>query len=234
MNVQRFLLFTDRVSTWVGKLAAWLVVGLTFVVCVEVFKRYILNAPTAYIFDLDNFFYGTLFMLCGAYTLAQDGHVRGDFLYGNFRPRTQAAFDLTLYFLFFLPGIGALIYSGWDYASISWRIDEHSNVTANGPPVYQFKSVIPLAGALVLFQGFAEVIRCVVCLKTGVWPDRLKDVEEIDVVGEQLAQSTYVDEESRRMAIERATEIHEAAEKRGVTDDIEIQREAKRDEGKRT
>ena len=233
MNVQRFLLFTDRVSTWVGKLSAWLVVGLTFVVCVEVFKRYILNAPTAYIFDLDNFFYGTLFMLCGAYTLAQDGHVRGDFLYGNFKPRTQAAFDITLYFLFFLPGIGALIYSGWDYASISWSIDEHSNVTANGPPVYQFKTVIPVAGALVLFQGFAEVVRCVICLKTGVWPERLKDVEEIDVVGEQLAQSTYVDEDSRRMAIERAAEIHEAAEKRGVTDDIEMQREAKRGDGER-
>ena len=231
MNVQRFLLFVDRVSTWTGKAASWLVVGLTLVVCVEVFKRYILNAPTAYIFDLDNFFYGGLFMLCGAYTLAQDGHVRGDFLYGNFKPRTQAALDLALYFLFFLPGILSLLYAGWDYASISWRIDEHSNVTANGPPVYQFKTVIPIAGALVLFQGFAEMVRCIVCLKDGYWPDRLKDVEEIDVVGEQLAQSEFVDEESRRMAIERASEIHEAAEKRGVTDDIEIQREARRPDG---
>lgn len=230
MNVQRFLLFVDRVSTWTGKAAAWLVVGLTFVVCIEVFKRYVLNAPTAYIFDVNNFFYGGLFMLCGAYTLAQDGHVRGDFLYGNFKPRTQAALDLALYFLFFLPGILALLYAGWDYASISWRIDEHSNVTADGPPVYQFKSVIPIAGALVLFQGFAEIVRCVICLKTGVWPERLKDVEEIDVVAEQLAQSEFVDEESRRMAIERAQEIHETAEKRGVTDDIEMQREARGDE----
>ena len=229
MNVQRFLLFIDRLSTWTGKAASWLVVGLTFVVCVEVFKRYILNAPTAYIFDVNNFFYGSLFMLCGAYTLAQDGHVRGDFLYGNFKPRTQAALDLALYFLFFLPGILALLYSGWDYASISWHIDEHSNVTANGPPVYQFKSVIPIAGALVLIQGFAEIVRCVICLQTGVWPERLKDVEEIDVVGEQLAQSEFVDEESRRMAIERAQEIHETAEKRGVSDDIEIQREARGD-----
>ena len=227
MKVQRFLLYIDQLSTWTGKAAAWLVVGLTVVVCVEVFKRYILNAPTAYIFDVNNFFYGGLFMLCGAYTLAQDGHVRGDFLYGNFKPRTQAALDLALYFLFFLPGILALLYSGWDYAHTSWQINEHSNVTANGPPVYQFKTVIPVAGALVLIQGFAEIVRCVICLKTGAWPERLKDVEEIDVVGEQLAHSEFVDEETRRMAIDRAQEIHETAEKRGVSDDIEIQREAR-------
>ena len=230
MNTQRMLFFVDRVSTWAGKISAWLIVALMLVVCVEVFKRYILNAPTAWIFDLDNFLYGGLFMLCGAYTLAQDGHVRGDFLYGNFKPRTQAALDLSLYLLFFLPGILALLYAGWDYASLSWRIDEHSNVTANGPPVYQFKTVIPVAGALVLFQGMAEIVRCVVCLKTGLWPERLKDVEEIDVVGEQLAQSEFVDEESRRMAIENAQAIHEAAEKRGVSDDHELGRKGLQEE----
>jgi TRAP-type mannitol/chloroaromatic compound transport system permease small subunit len=216
MNVQRTLFFVDRVSTWTGKLFAWLVVGLMLVVCVEVFKRYILNAPTAFIFDVNNFFYGGLFMLCGAYTLAQDGHVRGDFLYGNFKPRTQASLDLALYILFFLPGVAALLYAGIDYAGLSWRIDEHSNVTANGPPVYHFKTVIPVAGALVLFQGLAEIARCIVCLKTGHWPERLKDVEEIDVVGEQLANSEYVDEESRKMAMERAKEIEETAKQRGV------------------
>jgi TRAP-type mannitol/chloroaromatic compound transport system permease small subunit len=184
-------------------------------VCVEVFKRYILNAPTAYIYDVNNFFYGALFMLCGAYTLAQDGHVRGDFLYGNFKPRTQATFDLVLYFLFFIPGILALLYAGVDYAGISWRIDEHSNVTANGPPIYHFKTVIPIAGALVLLQGVAEIVRCIVCLKTGHWPERLKDVEEIDVVGEQLSQSEYVDEESRKMAMEQAKQIEETAKQRG-------------------
>jgi TRAP-type mannitol/chloroaromatic compound transport system permease small subunit len=215
MNVQRSLFFVDRISTWTGKLFAWLVVGLMLVVCVEVFKRYILNAPTAYIFDLNNFFYGGLFMLCGAYTLAQDGHVRGDFLYGNFKPRTQAALDLALYFLFFLPGILALLYAGWDYSLTSWRIDEHSNVTANGPPVYHFKTVIPVAGALVLLQGIAEIVRCIVCLKTGQWPERLKDVEEIDVVGDQLAKSEFVDEESRQMAMEKAKEIEETAKHRG-------------------
>ena len=104
MNVPRIVRVADRLSTWSGKLFAWLIVVLMLVVSIEVFKRYILNAPTAWIFDLDAMLYGTLFMMCGAYTLSQDGHVRGDFLYTNMRPRTQASFDLALYFLFFLPG----------------------------------------------------------------------------------------------------------------------------------
>lgn len=218
MTVQNFLHGVDRISEWSGKATAWLIVVLTLVVCVEVFKRYILNAPTAWIFDLNSMLYGTLFMLCGAYTLSQNGHVRGDFLYGSMKPRTQASFDLALYFLFFIPGIAALIYSGWDYALLSWRINEHSNVTANGPPIYQFKAMIPLAGALVMLQGVAEIIRCVVCLRTGEWPARTKDVEEIDVVGEQLAHSEYVDDESRKEAMARAHDIHEAAIHRSASE----------------
>ena len=214
MNVQRFLRFADNVSTWSGKTFAWLIVVLMLVVSVEVFKRYILNAPTAWIFDLDSMLYGTLFMMCGAYTLSQDGHVRGDFLYTNMRPRTQAGLDLALYFLFFIPGILALVYAGYYFAGDSWRINEHSNVTADGPPVYYFKSVIPIAGALVMFQGIAEIVRCIVCLKTGAWPERLSDVKEIDVVGEQLAQSEYVDDESRKMAMAQAHNIEDAARHR--------------------
>ncbi|HEY4858704.1 MAG TPA: TRAP transporter small permease subunit [Xanthobacteraceae bacterium] len=216
MNVQSFLRTIDGISTWVGKAAAWLIIGLMTLVCVEVFKRYILNAPTAWIFDADNMMYGTLFMLCGAYTLAQNAHVRGDFLYSSMRPRMQAGLDIALYAIFFVPGIAALIYAGYDYAAISWRIAEHSNVTANGPPVYQFKMVIPIAGALVMLQGIAEMVRCVVCLRTGEWPSRLHDVAEIDVVEEQLADSEYVDEESRKIAIARAHEIDETARQRGM------------------
>ena len=214
--VQSFLHTVDAISTWIGKLAAWLIVGLMLLVCAEVFKRYILNAPTAWIFDASNMFYGTLFMLCGAYTLAQNAHVRGDFLYSSMRPRTQATLDLILYVVFFLPGILALIYAGYFYAADSWRIAEHSNVTANGPPVYHFKTIIPIAGALVMLQGIAEVVRCIVCLKTGEWPSRLKDVAEIDVVEEQLANSEYVDDEARKIAIERAASIDEAARQRGM------------------
>ena len=198
MNVQRFLHTIDGISTWVGKAAAWLIVALMAVVCVEVFKRYIMNMPTSWIFDADNMLYGTAFMLCGAYTLAQNAHVRGDFLYSSMRPRTQAALDIVLYVVFFFPGIAALIYAGSDYAADSWRIAEHSNVTAEGPAVYPFKTMIPIAGVLVMLQGVAEMVRCVVCLKTGEWPSRLKDVAEIDVVEEQLAHSEYVAQDRHR------------------------------------
>src|SRR6478672_10942955 len=216
MTVQKFLLAVDVCSTWVGKAAAWLIILLMTVVCVEVFKRYIMNMPTAWIFDADNMMYGTLFMLCGAYTLAQNAHVRGDFLYSSMRPRMQASLDIVLYIVFFLPGVTALIYAGYDYASLSWHINEHSNVTAEGPPVYHFKTVIPIAGALILLQGIAEIVRCVVCLRTGEWPERLADVAEIDVIEEQLAHSEYVDEESRKIAIEGAARIDEMARQRGM------------------
>jgi len=220
MTVQKFLLAIDGFSTWVGKAAAWLIILLMTVVCVEVFKRYIMNMPTAWIFDADNMMYGSLFMLCGAYTLAQNAHVRGDFLYSSMRPRMQASLDIVLYIVFFLPGVAALIYAGYDYASLSWHINEHSNVTAEGPPVYHFKTVIPVAGALILLQGIAEIVRCVVCLRTGVWPERLADVAETDVIEEQLAHSEYVDEESRKIAIEGAQRIDEIARQRGMGGDM--------------
>jgi TRAP-type mannitol/chloroaromatic compound transport system permease small subunit len=221
---QRSLIRTvDLVSYWTGKASAWLIVALTFVVSIEVFKRYILNAPTAWIFDFNNMLYGTLFMMCGAYTLAASGHVRADFVYIYLKPRGQAALDLALYFLFFIPGILGLIYAGYDYAALSWRIGEHSTVTAEGPPVYHFKTVIPIAGALVMFQGLAEILRCIVCLRTGAWPPRLEDVEEIDVIETQLGRSEFVDEESRRAAMEGAHAIDEAARHRTVVDETERQ-----------
>lgn len=216
MTAQRLLHVIDGVSTWVGKTVSWLMIGLMLLVCVEVFKRYVLNMPTAWIFDASNFLYGSLFMLAGAYALAQNAHVRGDFLYSSMRPRVQASFDLVLYIVFFLPGIAALIYSGWDYAAQSWRINEHSSVTADGPPIYPFKTVIPIAGALVMLQGLAEIARSVICLRTGAWPSRLKDVSEIDVVEEQLAHSEHLDEADRQRAIEGAQRIEEEARQRGM------------------
>jgi TRAP-type mannitol/chloroaromatic compound transport system permease small subunit len=221
MKLQRFLLAVDDISIWVGKASAWLIMGLMVLVCVEVFKRYILNMPTAWIFDASNMFYGTLFMLAGAYALAQNAHVRGDFLYSSMRPRLQAALDLILYIVFFLPGIAALLYAGYDYAALSWRIGEHTTTTAEGPPVYHFKTVIPIAGALVMLQGLAEITRCLICLKTGEWPARRKDVAEIDVVEQQLAHSDYVDAETRKTAIEKAQQIDEAARQRGMGGDLQ-------------
>jgi len=219
MNARALIRAIDEVSYWSGKAFAWLILGLTFVVSVEVFKRYILNSPTAWIFDFNNMLYGTLFMMCGAYTLAQGAHVRADFVYTYLPPRAQAAADLALYFLFFIPGILGLVYAGYDYAATSWRIGEHSTITAEGPPVYHFKSVIPIAGALVMLQGVAEIVRCIECLRTGAWPSRLSDVEEIDVIDTQLSKSEYVDEESRRAAMDSAKSIDEAARRRHVVDE---------------
>jgi TRAP-type mannitol/chloroaromatic compound transport system permease small subunit len=215
MNAQSLLHAVDHFSTWVGKTFAWLIVALMLVVCAEVFKRYALNAPTAWIYDVNNMMYGTLFMMGGAYTLAHDGHVRGDFFYGRFKPRTQAWIDLVLYFMFFLPGIGALTWAGWTYFHESLAMNEQT-FNATPLPLYPFKLVIPLAGAIVMLQGLAEIVRCVVCIRTGAWTPRLKDAEEMDVVEQQLAGSTYVDDADRREIIEKAHEIDEAAHQRGA------------------
>ena len=203
MKIQTLLHSADHISTWVGKAFSWLIVVLMLLVVAEVFKRYALNAPTAWVFDASNMLYGTLFMMGGAYTLAQDGHVRGDFLYGNFKPRTQASIDLVLYIVFFLPGIAALTWSGWSYFQDSVALNEQT-FNADPLPVYPFKFMIPFAGALVLMQGISEIIRCIVCLKTGVWTPRLKDAQESDVVAQQLEGSESVDEETKRMAIEKS------------------------------
>jgi TRAP-type mannitol/chloroaromatic compound transport system permease small subunit len=179
--MQRFLLFVDKLSTFVGHAFSWLIVLLTLQVSWEVFSRYVLGAPHAWAFDAMIIQYGTLFMMAGAYTLAQNGHVRGDVLYGFFTPRTQATIDLILYVFFFIPGVIALTYAGYFYAAESWAIREHSNVTADGPPIYPFKTVIPIAGAILLLQGIVEIIRCVIALRQGAWPSREEDVEEVDV-----------------------------------------------------
>ena len=230
MSATRFIRAVDQLSHWSGKTFAWLIMALTFVVSIEVFKRYILNAPTAWIFDFNNMLYGALFMLCGAYTLAQAGHVRADFVYVYMKPRGQASLDLILYLLFFIPCMIGLIYAGGGFAADSWRIGEHSTVTAEGPPVYHFKAVIPIAGVLVLLQGLAEIVRCVVCLRTGAWPARLADVEEIDVIDTQLGHSQYVDEESRRAAMEGAKAIDDAARHRSVMGEGVVHERALRDD----
>ena len=190
--MQNFLLTVDRLSTWIGKLFAWCIVGLTLMISWEVFSRYILNKPHSWMFDVQIMLYGTLFMTAGAYTLAARGHVRGDVLYGFFRPRTQAAIDLVLYIVFFLPGIIALTWAGWHYAQESLAIREQT-FNADPLPVYPFKFVIPLSGAILLLQGIVEIIRCVICLQTGEWPSREKDVEEVDV--DKLKEMVHVKDE---------------------------------------
>jgi TRAP-type mannitol/chloroaromatic compound transport system permease small subunit len=179
--MQKLLLTVDRISTFIGQSFSWLIVGLTLMISWEVFSRYALDHPHPWAFDIMVMLYGTLFMMAGAYTLAKSGHVRGDVLYGFFEPRTQASIDLVLYILFFMPGVVALAWAGYIYAGESWAMNEHSNITSDGPAVYPFKTVIPVAGAFLLLQGIVEIIRCVICIKEGAWPSREQDVEEVDV-----------------------------------------------------
>lgn len=188
--MQKLLLLVDKLSTFVGQAFSWLIVSLTLLISWEVFSRYALDHPHPWVFDVMIMMYGTMFMMAGAYTLAKSGHVRGDVLYGFFRPRTQASIDLVLYILFFIPGVVALAWAGYNFAAESWAINEHSNITSEGPPVYPFKTVIPVAGAFLLLQGIVEIIRCVICIKEGEWPSRVQDVQEVDV--EKLRDMVHV------------------------------------------
>jgi len=178
--MQKLLLAVDRLSTWVGQAFAWAIVLLTALITWEVFCRYVLNAPHDWSLNAQIMLYGVLFMTAGAYTLAKNGHVRGDVLYGFFQPRTQATVDLILYVLFFLPGIFALTWAGWDYANESLAIREKT-FSATPLPLYPFKFVIPFSGALLLLQGLVEIVRCIHCIRDGEWPSREQDVEEVDV-----------------------------------------------------
>lgn len=191
--MQNLLLFIDKVSTWIGQFFSWLIVALTFMISWEVFSRYVLDSPHAWAFDVMSMMYGSLFMMAGAYTLSKNGHVRGDVLYGFFPPRLQAWLDLILYILFFIPGVVALAYAGYGFAAESWAINEHSNITADGPPVYPFKTILPIAGAFLLAQGLVEIVRCIVCIKQGEWPKRGDDVDEVDV--EKLKEMVNVKDE---------------------------------------
>jgi len=205
--VQRLLLAVDRLSTTLGQLFAWLIVVLTGLITWEVLSRKA-GVPHAWVFDAQIMAYGTLFMMAGAYTLAKNGHVRGDVLYGFFPPRLQAGVDLMLYLLFFLPGAVAMVFAGWRYAAESWAIREHSTIMVEGPPVYPFKAMIPLAGALILLQGVVEIVRCVACLRSGAWPSRQQDVEEVDVA--KLKELVHVKDEDiaalDRLVVEKQRE----------------------------
>ena len=177
--MDRFLFFIDSLSAWVGKAFGWLILVLTFGVSYEVFVRYVLRAPTTWAFDFSYINYGALFLMAGAYTLSRNGHVRGDVIYRLWKPTTQATMDLVLYIIFFLPGVAALIYSGWNYAAMSVRFREVSIFSPAGVPVFPLKALIPVAGVLLL-QGIAEIIRCIQCIRLGAWPQRLHDVEETE------------------------------------------------------
>ncbi|WP_026379161.1 TRAP transporter small permease subunit [Afifella pfennigii] len=178
--MEAYIRFADKVSTWFGKAFAWSILVMSFGVGYEVFVRYVLRDPTAWAFDISYMMYGALFMMGGAYTLSRDGHVRGDVVYRLWRPRTQATVELVLYFIFFFPGILALIFAGWKYASRSLGYLEVSVMSPANVPIFHFKLIIVAAGILLFLQGIAQVFRCILCIRTGAWPQREEDVEELE------------------------------------------------------
>lgn len=186
--LQRFLLMIDGFSMAVGHAFAWCIIILTFGTCYEVFVRYVLNDPTSWAFDMSYILYGALFLMSGAYALSRNAHVRGDVFYRLMPPRVQASLELVLYFIFFYPGVTALVIAGYGYASDSFGYKEVSVNSPVGVPIWQLKAIIPVAGALLFIQGFAQVIRCILCIQTGRWPKQLHDVEELeDVLAAQHA-----------------------------------------------
>ena len=195
--MQKLMLTVDRISTWLGQLFAWAIVGLTVMISWEVFSRYVLGSPHAWMLDVQIMLYGVLFMMAGAYTLSKNGHVRGDVLYGFFRPRTQASLDLILYFLFFLPGVVAMTWAGWRFFTEALAIREQT-FNAVPLPVYPFKFIIPFSGAILLVQGIVEIARCVICIRDGEWPSREEDVEEVDV--DKLKAMVHADEPGGALA----------------------------------
>ncbi len=175
-----FIHTIESISVWVGRAFGWCILILTFSVSYEVFVRYVLNAPTVWVFDMMVQMYGALFLMAGAYALAQDSHVRGDVLYRLFPVRVQATIDFILYILFFFPGMLALFWFGAEIASDSWRYKE---VSWNSPAriqIYYFKTLIPVAGGLLIIQGIAEILRCWKAMRSGVWLERLDDIQETE------------------------------------------------------
>lgn len=177
----RAIAIADALSTCAGRASSWLVLALTLVIAYEVVSRYLFNQPVDWVFDTSYMMFGAVLLMSGTYALAKEAHVRGDLLYGEMPPRVQAGLDLVLYLLFFVPGVVALMVAGWSFAAESWSIREASSLTPDGPPVYPLKMVIPVAGALLLMQGVAEMLRSCVCLKAGQWPPRKPDVGAVNV-----------------------------------------------------
>jgi len=186
--IQKLIYGIDQLSKLVGHAFAWCILILTFGTCYEVFVRYVLDNPTSWAFDMSYLMYGALFFMAGAYALSRNAHVRGDFIYRLWRPRVQAIIELTLYILFFYPGVLALMYAGWGYGYEAARIREVSVNSPVGIPVWQMKLLIPFGAGMLAIQGFAEVLRCILCIRDNRWAPRLHDVEELeDVLTEQYA-----------------------------------------------
>jgi len=165
-NIDRIIKVIDQISIWSGKAVAWLIIPMAAVLVWEVFIRYVYR-PTLWAIDISTMCYGTHYWLAGAFTLYMGKHIRTDFLFQKWSPRTQCWVDICCYLFLFLPGIVMFALLSWEYAADSWALREELMTTWR-PPAYWYKSTIPLGAVLLLLQGISELLKSVKFLLTGV------------------------------------------------------------------
>jgi TRAP-type mannitol/chloroaromatic compound transport system permease small subunit len=190
--MEHYIKFADALSTSMGKAFAWCIVILMGGTVYEVVMAYVFNAPTLWNFDFSMQMYGAILMMSGAYTLAQEAHVRGDVIYRLFSNRVQASIDFVLYFIFFFPGVIALAFYGYEYAALAWKIKETSWSSPAQIQIYMVKAMIPCAGVLLTIQGLSELFRCIICIRTGQWPARMVVAEETEKILMKAAEEGNV------------------------------------------
>ena len=160
----------DAISTWSGKAFAWMIVPMVCALVYEVFSRYLFNSPTLWAYDITYMLYGSHFMLGAAYTLAIQGHIRTDFFYRLWSPRWQGTVDAFLYVSLFFPAIGFFLWATTDFAMVSWERQELGISSPWNPPIYPFKTVMPVMSVLLVLQGVSELIKSLHAARYGRWP----------------------------------------------------------------
>jgi TRAP-type mannitol/chloroaromatic compound transport system permease small subunit len=178
--LKAYINFADQFVVWIGRSFAWGIFILTAAVMYEVIMRYFFNAPTLWAFDFTIQMYGAVFMMGGASAISTKTHVKADMYYNKLSEKGQAILDLILFICFYAPGVFALTYAGYFYAKKAWIVHETSWNSPAQIQIYFSKSLIPIAGLLLLIIGISEIFRCIICIKTGKWPERIDDVEETE------------------------------------------------------
>lgn len=178
--MKAYINFADQFVVWIGRAFAWGIFILTAAVMYEVIMRYFFNAPTLWAFDFTIQMYGAVFMMGGASAMSTKTHVKADMYYNKLSEKRQAILDLVLFIFFYAPGVFALTYAGYFYAKKAWIVHETSWNSPAQIQIYFSKSLIPIAGLLLVIIGISEIFRCIICIKTGKWPERINDVEETE------------------------------------------------------
>lgn len=166
--------FTDTTGVWV----AWLNVPLVLAVSYEVIARYLFNAPTIWSFDVTYMLYGTIFMLGAAYALHKGAHIRTDFFYENWSPRTKGMVDSISYLVFFFPSLILFLAASGNEAWYAFQIHETSEQTPWRPILWPYKTVVPVTCVLLMIQGVSETIKSVYAWRTGI---ELEHKEKIEI-----------------------------------------------------